>query len=55
MTISEIKIVYPFRDIPSTALQPFTGLVAASHHASLRDVLNGYCLFFFTSPKDFNK
>ncbi|WP_165864859.1 hypothetical protein [Rufibacter latericius] len=47
--------MYPFRDLPNTAMQPFSGLVAASHHASLRDVLNGYCLFFFTSPKDFNK
>ena len=35
--------------------KPLSGFVAASHHVSLSDVLNGYCLHFFTTPKDFNK
>jgi hypothetical protein len=35
--------------------KPLTGFVAASHHVSLSDVLNGYCLYFYTAPKDFNK
>ncbi|MET3542866.1 hypothetical protein ABID22_003603 [Pontibacter aydingkolensis] len=30
------------------------GLVSASHHLSLSDKLNGYCLHFFTTPKAFN-
>jgi hypothetical protein len=34
---------------------PLAGLVSASHHVSLSDVVNGYCLHFFTAPKDFNK
>ncbi|MER2996740.1 hypothetical protein [Pontibacter populi] len=34
---------------------PLTNLVAASHHVSLSDDLNGYCLNFFSAPKDFNK
>ncbi len=35
--------------------KPSTGFVAASHHFSLSDVLNGYCLSFYTAPKVFNK
>ncbi|WP_242919501.1 hypothetical protein [Pontibacter liquoris] len=35
--------------------QPVVRLVAASHHVSLHDVLNGYCLCFLTTPKAFNK
>jgi hypothetical protein len=34
---------------------PALGLVTASHHVTLRDELNGYCLPFFTCPKAFNK
>lgn len=35
-------------------LRLLTGYVAASHHVSLSDALNGYCLYFYTTPKEFN-
>lgn len=31
------------------------GFVAASHHLSQGDELTGYCLNFYSAPKDFNK
>ncbi|PTX20375.1 hypothetical protein C8N40_103452 [Pontibacter mucosus] len=30
------------------------GMVSASHHMALCDKLNGYCLCFYTAPKDFS-
>ncbi len=47
--------VLPYSHKPIFSIEPLTGLVAASHHVALRDVLNGYCLDFLTTPKDFNK
>lgn len=39
----------------SSSQKPLTGFVAASHHVSLCDMLNGYRLYFYTALKDFNK
>lgn len=33
---------------------PLNGFVATSHHVSLSDVLNGYCLCFYSVPKEFS-
>lgn len=29
-------------------------MATGSHHVALRDHLNGYCLCFYTTPKDFS-
>ncbi|WP_400192191.1 hypothetical protein [Hymenobacter sp. B81] len=44
----------PLNRISSSLPQPTTGLAAASHHVALDDVLNGYCLNFYTARKVFN-
>ncbi|MFC5272385.1 hypothetical protein [Adhaeribacter terreus] len=45
----------PFTEIWSLEAIQLTGFVASSHHVSQSDMLNGYCLPFFTAQKDFNK
>ncbi|WP_181304873.1 hypothetical protein [Rufibacter sp. XAAS-G3-1] len=54
MVITIKNTVPSFSKIRTTIIKPFIGLVAASHHASQHDDLNGYCLCFFTAPKAFN-
>ncbi|MFA1771146.1 hypothetical protein ACD591_07575 [Rufibacter glacialis] len=53
MIITRENAVPSFSYIRTLLINPFTGLAAASHHAAQHDDLNGYCLFFYTTPKAF--
>jgi hypothetical protein len=45
----------PFGNNWSLEANQLSGFVASSHHVSQSDMLNGYCLPFYTAQKDFNK
>ncbi|WP_175491098.1 hypothetical protein [Pontibacter chinhatensis] len=45
----------PYNIFINSIPKPLSGFVASSHHISQSDVLNGYCLPFYTAHKDFNR
>jgi hypothetical protein len=53
--LQDFNFMNPFTNIWSYEANQFAGFVASSHHVSQSDMLNGYCLPFYTAQKDFNK